>query len=518
MTEKNLGKIPLAALVLFLGLIGIAGFVLILWITPFGPSVSPDSTVYIGGAKSLLSGNGYSLNGNPITHFPPLYPLFLAVTGLLENNLVQAARFLNAILFGVNLGLFALAVYLTVGHSFLTTICAVFFFLSSAPILELHSSAWSEPLFITFSLACLILLSKYIINPTLPLLIASSFSLGFALVTRYTGLGFLPAALAIVFFGRGGEQFGRRFRETVAWPGLACAPLGIFFIRNMVMIGSPTDRSFAYHPLPLHTYLSNLISNVFDYIAPIRLPPGVRPAIFGLIAVFFIALLIIFFRRFGRDINWRSMGIWMPISCFLFSVSYLLFLFLSISFMDASTPVDIRLLSPILIILTVGIFSATWVVTQKLGKSLVWWCFLLFVVLSIIIKLPGTIRFAVDIQKNGLGYTAQQWRDLESITFVKLLAEDTKIYSNGSDVISYLTEKKSLSIPAKTSSITMRANPAYNAEITAMCRDITDNRAYLVYFTQITWRWYLPTQEEIESTCKLPVLHSFLDGTVYGKR
>ena len=189
-----------------LGLIGIAGLFLIIWITPHGSGVQPNSIVYINGAKNLLSGKGFSNNGNPITHFPPLYSIFLAITNLFVNNLVQAARILNAILFGINAELVTLAVYLATERRFLPAACALFFFLASAPLLEIHAWALSEALFITLSLVCIVLLSKYVIRPTFPLFIASSLSLGFALITRYIGLAFLPAALLIVYVGKGGQQ------------------------------------------------------------------------------------------------------------------------------------------------------------------------------------------------------------------------------------------------------------------------------------------------------------------------
>jgi hypothetical protein len=284
------------------------------------------------------------------------------------------------------------------------------------------------------------------------------------------------------------------------------------------MAGSATDRSFEFHPVSVFDYVMQLITTVFDFIAPISHPVVVRPAIFGVLAAFLIAQLIILFKRHLRDINWRSMGIVMPVSCLLFSVSYLLFLFISISFLDAATPVDTRLLSPIFVTLIVGVFSAIWTVSQTLKKPMVWWCFLLFVASSISIKTPEAIRSAAAIRKNGLGYTSRQWRDSESIAFVKLLAEDVRIYSNGADVLGFLTEKKSLSIPAKMSSITMEANPLYNEESEAMWKDIKENRALLVYFNLIDWRWDLPTQKEVESTYQLSVLRRFADGTVYGEK
>jgi hypothetical protein len=502
---------------LFLGFFGITAFTLILWITPFGAGVHPDSIVYFGGAKSILSGKGFSINGNPITHFSPLYSLFLAATDLLARNLVQAARILNACLFGINVGLISLAVYLTAGRNFLTTTCAVFFSLSSAYLLELHAWALSEPLFISFSLACIILLCLYVGRPRLSLLIAASLSMGFALITRYIGIALLPAVLIIVFVSGKGRPFGRRVWNTFICLILACTPLLIFIARNMLVKGSATDRSFGYHPLTVLHYGTQLNEIVFNFIAPITLPAWAKPAFWGLIAAFLIALLIILFKRHPREDCWRSIDIMMPVSCLLFTIFYLLFLFLSINFMDASTPVDKRLLSPIFCILIVGVFPAIWAVSKTLKAPLVWWGFLLCVALSISIKMPEAIQTAAEIHNNGLGYTSRQWQDSESMALVKLLPDNVKIYSNGADIISFLTEKKSISIPNKAFPVTREVNPLYNDQINDMCKLIVEKGALLVYFNQITWRWYLPTQEELASTCKLPVLQSLSDGVVFGE-
>jgi hypothetical protein len=133
----------------FIGIIAITGIALILWITPLGAGVQPDSIVYINGASSLSSGKGFSNNGIPVTHFPPLYSIILATANLFVRNFVQAARILNAILFGINAGLVALAVYLSSGRNYLTASCACLFFLVSAPLLVMHAWALTEPLFIT---------------------------------------------------------------------------------------------------------------------------------------------------------------------------------------------------------------------------------------------------------------------------------------------------------------------------------------------------------------------------------
>ena len=46
--------------------------------------------------------------------------------------------------------------------------------------------------------------------------------------------------------------------------------------------------------------------------------------------------------------------------------------------------------------------------------------------------------------------------------------------------------------------------------------DVMQNRAVIVLFDSITWRYYLPRPEELRDTYKLPVMLRLNDGAVYG--
>lgn len=499
---------------LYLGFMGVVAFVLMLWITPNGSGVSPDSISYFRAANTFMLGKGYSINGEPVTHFPPLYPLFLSATSLILGNPVQAARFLNAALFGLNVGLVALVVYLTSDRNYYASTLAVIFFLSSKPFLALHSWAWSEPLFISFTLVSIILLSMNVVWPSSLLLVTSALFLGFVVLTRYIGLAFLPPALVIVFIGTRNQKYERRFRDTLLWFAVACTPILLLIIRNMMAAGSATDRAMAYHPVSVIYFVQQFISTFFDFVAPVSLPAGIRPAILAVLGAFLILEIVILFKK-HKGINWRSMNVIIIICGLLFFLSYLLFLLISIDFLDASTPLDNRLYSPIYVISIVIIFPLIWTLTKTLEIPMLWWSFLIVLVLSISVKTPDAIRSIVAIQKNGLGYSTRQWRDSETVAFVKSLPKDIKIYSNGADVLSFLTTAQSLSLPLEASPTSLESNSRYDKEIEAVCKDITDTKAILVYFNTIDWRWYLPSQDELMSSCPLNIMWHFKDGTVF---
>lgn len=206
------------------------------------------------------------------------------------------------------------------------------------------------------------------------------------------------------------------------------------------------------------------------------------------------------------------------ITCLLFSLAYVLFLYASITFADAATPVDMRLLSPVLLILMIGLFGMVWSISQIRKKAGVWYAFLLVVALSTLAKAPSALHSAAAIQKDGLGYTSRTWQASESKAYIDSLEKDTKIYTNGWDVFGFLTGKEFTPIPQKISSVTLEENPHYQDEMEILCTDVLERGALLVYSDWIAWRWYLPTQAEIGQACQLPILRHLSDGTVFGEK
>ena len=63
--------------VALIGVVGVCASAVMYQITAQGPGVTPDSTTYIETARALLARNGFFVNGQPVTHYPPVFPLLL---------------------------------------------------------------------------------------------------------------------------------------------------------------------------------------------------------------------------------------------------------------------------------------------------------------------------------------------------------------------------------------------------------------------------------------------------------
>jgi hypothetical protein len=496
---------------LYFSSVGITVFVFMLWITLNGVGVSPDSTTYLEATENLLKGNGFSVDGAPLTHYPPLYSILVAGIAILANELSQAARILCATLFALNSLLIALAIFITTERNIVAVILGVLTFVLSAPLLMLHSMAWSEPLFISFSLICVLLLSRYIVQPSLILFIASSTFLSLALMTRYIGIAFISAAFAMMVISNvSGQKLGHRIRYAALWVGIACAPLAIWLLRNRVIADSATNRKLSFHPFTVD-YIKRLILTLHEFILPIELSGWVKTINLGLLMLLFFIGFLIFFKQ-------HTMNAILPTTCMVFAASYVSFLLVSKTFFDAATPIDIRILSPIFVFLIISIFSVSWSLSRALNKTYIWWGFIIFIAISILLKTAGAIRYLDDFRENGTGYTSRQWQKSETIAFVKSLPENFHLYTNGPDVIGFLTGRESLQLPEKSSSVTKETNIRYEVETQAMCNDMAESGALLIYFGKITWRGYLPSEDEVISACQLNVIKHFSDGTVYAKK
>jgi hypothetical protein len=124
--------------------------------------------------------------------------------------------------------------------------------------------------------------------------------------------------------------------------------------------------------------------------------------------------------------------------------------------------------------------------------------------------------FASARHSDGSGFGSRAWAGSKTIEYLKNSSAVRTTYSNGIDAVYFLTKKEALRIPAKIDPTTGKSNLDFEREINSMRFELLQNRAVLVYLDKITWRWYLPTKDELNNVYKLPVLSQLDDGTIYG--
>jgi len=90
------------------------------------------------------------------------------------------------------------------------------------------------------------------------------------------------------------------------------------------------------------------------------------------------------------------------------------------------------------------------------------------------------------------------------------------VYSNAADACYLFTKREGLRLPAKYDPTRARVNSDFEAQMAVLQDDLLNNRALVIYFDRVNWRWYLPERHELDESYKLPVLRNFADGVIYG--
>jgi hypothetical protein len=502
-------------------LLAFAGLCAVLYANSTAVGVGPDSAFYITSAQSLLKGDGLSIptgigQPRPMTHFAPLYPTLLGILGTTGLALNTLAKGLNAILFFTTLLLTGLVVLQNSQKFWLLAPFASLFLLVSEDMLTIHSYAWSEPLFISLCTLGCYLFGHYLWKPSSLKLAVSIGLLSMAFLTRYAGVAVLPTILlGVLLFQQ--DRIPKRLLRSVGL-SLACAtPSLVWFIRNYILSGNLSDRNLVYHPLASHDYRNGL-DTVSNWILPGRITGDLRDY---LVILFLGAAMILIgyglFKIKDRALEQEkwNLGQILPFLFAIFGLSYLLMLVFTILFVDAQSTFEYRLLSPLLIsgiILTFSILPGT----LKKIPSPAQFTLGLFFLLVIGFNAIHSFKFVSKAHDGSFKmYAGKGWQAADIIQHVREIPEDAPIYSNGDEAINYVVGRPAARFPKKSNPFSSQVNPNYRQEIDQMQEILLERDGFIVCFSGMTWRGYLPDCEELEAILPLKIHWAGDEGWIY---
>ncbi len=489
------------------------GVALALFSTPWGIGLSPDSIVYLTAARHWLNGQGISQLSNagqllPLLHFPPLFSVLLAICAT-RLDLLESARWMNALLLGMNI-LFIEGMIYRMTRECRPALLGALLAVTSLTFLAIHTMAWSEPLFIFLGSSTLLFVVMYLESSQPVFLIASALMASLTMLTRYTGGAFTLTSFAcLVLFMKGSRE---KVVSAAAFGLVSSLPLGLWLIHNWVLTGAATDRVFAVHWIRLAD-LQTAASTISDWILPSPTPILIRTIVLLLLAASLVIGLIRGQQR-PRRRAMTSSDLWL-FALLIFIFVYGLGLVISISFFDASTSLDDRMLSPIFIaVLILGVYIAwRWfrVVQGSRAKQTVLVGVIALFVLSGLIRTAFWVAIA---RSDGQGFASRVWRQSPLVQVAATIPESDKVFTNGPDVIYFLTGRRAALIPAKVDSMTRQPNVAYPAQVSAMRQELGKG-AVLIDFRAINWRWYLPSEKELVHQLMVCPIFADSDGVVY---
>jgi 4-amino-4-deoxy-L-arabinose transferase-like glycosyltransferase len=486
-------------------------------VTRHGAYLSPDALAYVGTARNLVNGHGFTQppGSPPLGNFPPAYSLILAAFGAFGPDPLTVARFVNPLVFGVTIVLVGVLVRRLTG-SLPLAVMAQLLVVTGSDFLMFHSAALSEPVFVLFALLAFVALAASVRQARPVLLLVAAVFAAAACLTRYVGLAVVVAGVVgvLVFGGR------HRWRGAVAFAALSLAPLFAWLAWVGHAAGRATNRSAVFHP-PGWTYVGGGIVRVSTWVLPAEVPAPVR-----LVALALVAGLLGWVawrdRRHARPTadelvapagarpTTRGLAGFVG----LFAVAYLAALVADRALFDVTGRLDDRFLLPFH---AAVIVLAAWALrTVDLRRSHLARIGLTAVVgVHIVSGALWVYDATTDPEVRPGGFASPAWSHSTVIDEVRALPAAAPVYTNEVDALWFHTGRVASAVPEKRIFLTGRPNRRYAAQLGEM-DDRLRSGGLLVYFTSVpARRVFLPTPSELAQQLRLEELTRDGIGVVY---
>jgi len=465
-----------------------------------------DGVYYLEAVNNLLNNNGFSLmspEGNLIllSHWPPFYPLFIflftKITGL---QTLITVKYLSAILFIVNIFLAGL-IFRKFSKSIIFSLIYLLFFLTSYAN-TIHLIIWSESLFIFILLLGIYLFLKYIKKPNLISLTLCGLIFSFLPLTRYAGIAFIFGIILFLLLEK--KNINVKLKNILLFSFISLAPVFIWLINNFLNLEKLANRNISINLISLN-HIQQLIITINNWIFPFNN----QPFLLYLFIAVIVSLTLFNFKTFKSIIAEHNYKLLIILIC-----SYIIFLFFSISFLDYYTPLDNRILSVIypLLLIIVLIVIKKMLVYYKINN------FIFFPLLIMIILHSASYLIIIkNFNNGGGGFTGKIWQNSEIIKEINKNHKDRIIYSNGVDVLKFLSNKhiSNLSFPHKSFRMTNKTNKNYAKEMNELVNKKNSDDITIIFFDNLSWRYYYPSREDLEINFNLSEKKEFKDGIIY---
>ena len=272
--------------------------------TGFGPGLTADSAIYVATGRNLFAGEGFVSVFGPVERYPPLYPLVIAATGFLHDDMIASAAVLNAGAFGLSVS--ATAAWLQTRQASAFLVVWVGLALALSPLASAATYVWSESVFVLFALLALIALDRFLVADTRRALLLSAVAAALCCLTRYAGAAVIACAVLLIALRRSWQPT-RRLRAVVVYTAVGLAPTALWMARNVFVVGLLMGDRTQFHGSPLGT--SHMVVEmslalavgpaVFDWIEAFSAGGGTRDATIA-------------------DLRWKStwlLGVWVLVVC-----------------------------------------------------------------------------------------------------------------------------------------------------------------------------------------------------------
>lgn len=422
--------------------IPVLGALVVWFATGHGAGASRDSLRYLRGAENIAHGHGYSVISHSgalesVTHWPPLYSIVIAgpiVAGLSTAN---AVRFVNILSLFATLWLVGLLVRRLVPASRAAPLVAMVFVLASPAVLHNHLMTWSETIFVPLVLAGLVKMLDYATRDRVVDLIAAGLWLGLAAIDRYAGAAFIAGAGATLLVWDWKRRRTVRIGRLITFGAMACLPTALWFARNYFTTRHAHDRPFQPRGLGV-----DQLRAAIDAVSLWLLPNWFGLRIRALWLVLVVALFVVAVRRMpkrgssARDPQLDGFRVWVTLCV----AAYMGFVLVTMMFFDFEVNFDVRMMSPIYVLLVVALvvagqplFARPWSSTTKALASVL--------TASLILLASDSAVHAWSARRDPAQFAGTRWTQSSAWDIVKSYPASTPIYSSQTEVSEYFVDR-----------------------------------------------------------------------------
>ena len=419
---------------------------------PYGIAVGENSVTLLSTALNFLAGEGWrDCRGEPLTGWPPLFPLLLAAFGWVGIEPLEAGRWVNATAFGLTI--------LAAGGWLRSNLRSQGLALAAtAPLVTaLSLSHWAfhfrtDPLFVLLTLLALMQLASFLNRRTAAPLWWAAVCTALAAITRYAGVALIGTGVLLLLPTA-------RLKQTLVFGAISSVPLLAVLMRNWAVTGNLTRATGNREPSgqPLFDGLRQTVEVFRMWIVPPNAPDGLAYLLGLAVTTVGLASVAVILRAArSQSDNGRKdpeaapaylrLGPVLPFGAF--AVLYLVFLIVVVPF-TVVQGVDSRYLLPIYVpLLLTAVFlldrflsikAAGWMVAVRYGlASLVVLGTLAHVGCSARENLRRTVQVYVTDPAYGTrrygdkysSYHVTRWQHSETLNYIRDNHIEGRIYSN----------------------------------------------------------------------------------------
>ncbi|MEO7086040.1 MAG: hypothetical protein ABI442_08200 [Gemmatimonadaceae bacterium] len=424
-----------------------------------------------------------------LAHFPPGYSVAISALMLFGAEPAQAARALDALSAGATVCAIVLVVGGTVG--FIPATVAGVAILVSRPIVLVHLSVLSEPLFLALLALTLLALTRR--APP----VVSGILAAVAALVRYAGVS-VGAAVVLWELLSPGE-----LKRRIARAAIAVAPTvvlqGAWTIYVSATSGPKSIRELGIY----HGFGATLAEGgrtIAAWLAPTSDEPGIARLWIGALLVVAAGTLVALGVR--RAIREKHPALRALAACGCLLACYAGVVVVSRLVADAGIPFDERILSPAVLLCTTVAIIAIAVLWPHAGLIVRWLSMAGFSAWAGLSAAASTTD-AIFATTEGSDFANTQWRDSETIAWTREHATDLPVYSNWPAALYFHDHRASWMLPETDDPKTLKA----------FVDTLTARHAFVVAFDAESPDG--PTPEQIAQRVGLRVMIRLKDGTIY---